>query len=111
MSIKDKFIHNTLEEAGQRMLRKQKAEIEYSLHSKSGKLLNGRSISVNDNTLIFTHPIYERFLDIKKSKNRKKRKQIKIHNRFTYGMYYSLIGTLLYGFTDDVIRTIKKQNN
>ncbi len=114
MSIKDKFIQNTLKEAGQRMLRKQEVEIDYALKLRTGRLLSGRSISVeggSENKLVFSHPIYERFLDMKNLKNRKSKKRRKIHNRFIYGMYYSVIGNLMYGFTDDVIQTIKKQKD
>lgn len=99
-------MQDVLQEEGEKMLRYQGTRISKVVKNRTGTLMNSRSMSVSgddsDGTLTFTHVIYERFLDMKRLGKRKKGKRRKIHNRFTYGMYSTIIRRLMYGFTDEV---------
>lgn len=87
------------------MVTRQGREIEASVGERSGTLLHGRRVTVHDNVLTFTHPVYERFLDMKVIDG-KKHKRVRIHNRFVYGTYSSLAERLMYGYTDDLNEAI-----
>ncbi len=101
MAAVDRFISDTLREAGTRLLTRQGKEISAKVTSRSGRLMSGRSISVTNSTLTLTHPVYERFLDMKKISNRRKSSRRRIHNRFTYGTYASIADRLMNGFFDE----------
>lgn len=107
MAAIDRFIQDTLRDAGDRLITRQGQEISANLKSRTGTLLSGRRVSVSANRLTLTHPIYERFLDIKRLGKRKKR--TRIHNRFVYGTYSSIAERLLAGFAEDVADTIKNR--
>lgn len=113
MDVKGAFVRRVLQEEGERMLERQETAISSRLKSRSGTLVRGRSISVSggnrlDGQLDFKHPIYERFLDMKRlGNNGRKRKGRRIHNRFVFGAYTSIAKQLMYGFTEEVAREIK----
>ena len=79
MDIKGTFVRRVLQEEGERMLKKQETAISSRLTNRSGTLVRSRRISVSggdglDGQLDFKHPIYERFLDMKRlGKNGRKR--------------------------------------
>ena len=102
MGAMERFIQDTLETEGRRLLRNQGAASTGNYRRGTGRLEDGRRISVSatdgGGRLTLTHPVYERFLDIK---NRKK-KRMRIHNRFVFGAYASIVRRLMYGFTDEV---------
>ena len=108
MGAREKFIQDTLEQEGKRLLRNQGAAISAGYRRVTGHLETGRSISVSsgdamDGRLTLTHPIYERFLDIKN----RRRKRLRIHNRFIFGAYASIARRLMYGFTEEVAATFR----
>ena len=103
MGARERFIQDTLEQEGKRLLRNQGAAISSAYRRGTGRLEEGRSISVTggsdaDGRLTLTHPVYERFLDIKN----RRRKRLRIHNRFIFGAYASIARRLMYGFTEEV---------
>jgi len=109
MGARERFIQDTLETEGKRLLRNQGAAIAAGYHRGTGRLEDGRSISVTggsgaDGRLTLTHPIYERFLDIKNHR----RKRMRIHNRFIFGAYASIARRLMYGFTEEVAAAFRK---
>lgn len=106
MSALDRFVTDTLHRAGERMLLHQSWAIEDAYKEQTGRLMRDRRVVVNGSEFIFTHPIYERFLDLKR---RGKRKDIgKIHNRFVYGTWSHITEELMYGFTEEVKEQFRK---
>ncbi len=103
MGARERFIQETLESEGRRMLANQGAAIASGYRRGTGRLEDARSISVSggdgmDGKLTLQHPVYERFLDIR---NRRK-KRLRIHNRFIFGAYAAIARRLMYGFTEEV---------
>ena len=103
MGARERFIQDTLETEGRRLLHNQGAAIAAGYQRGTGRLEEGRSISVSggsdaDGRLTLTYPIYERFLDIKNHR----RKRMRIHNRFIFGAYASIARRLMYGYTEEV---------
>lgn len=101
-------------------MRNQGIEIEKRLQFHTKRLINDRTVSVNQSDdltakLAFTFPAYARFLDIKrKVKRNKKTKATKvkpgyrIHNRFVMGHYYSIAYRIKNEFTSAVADAIRK---
>lgn len=102
MSAIDRFVTDTLQKAGERMLKHQTWAIEDAYRERSGNLLGSRRVTVSGSDFSFTHPIYERFLDIRAKGRSRNAADRKIHNRFVYGTYLSLAEQLMYGFTEEV---------
>lgn len=101
MGARERFIQDTLEQEGKRLLRNQGNAIFLAYNQHTGRLMNDRKISVTGGDtpyLTFEHPIYERFLDLKKKNKRNRR----IHNRFVFGTLYSIARRLMYGLTEEV---------
>ena len=71
------------------------------------------SAAISPNTLIFTHTVQERFLDLKRlrhgSTESKRPKSRQIHNRFVMGTYNAIARELMYGFTEDVAARIRSE--
>lgn len=135
--IQKEFVRRVLEDEGKRLTRNQGIAIGKRLQFHSGRLTNDRQVRIEspdqmDGQLTFTHPDYERFLDLKnrivrrkeraiikqgKNKGKKKtvagsglqkRKGYRIHNRFVFGHYQSIANRLMNEFTDEVAAGIKK---
>lgn len=109
MGARERFVADTLESEGKRLLRNQGVAIAGGYRRGTGRLEEGRSISVTggtdaDGRLTLTHPIYERFLDIKNHR----RKRMRIHNRFIFGAYAAIARRLMYGFTEEVTAAFRK---
>lgn len=112
MSIRERFIDETLQHEGQRMMRNQEVAIRSATKEQSGRLLRERRFSVSDGQLTFTHTAYERFLDLRKIHRGGtvvKRRRRKIHNRFVFGTYAAIARRLMYGFTEEVIADIRQR--
>lgn len=117
MGVKERFIKETLERQGQRMLRRQGVAMEESLRFHTRETLTSRRIYVTEGTemsgtLTFEHTVQERFLDLKRlrhgsEESRRPRNQ-QIHNRFVMSMYNAVANDLLYGFTQEVAERIRK---
>jgi len=107
MAAIDRFVQDTLEQEGARMVRNQGAAIYVAYERRTGRLLSERKVSVSGGdrpVLTFQHVIYERFLDLKKKGGRDRR----IHNRFVYGTYSAISRRLMYGYTDDVAKLFRE---
>lgn len=115
MSVRDRFVKDVLESEGAKLLSRQGTAISSSLKQQSGRLMSSREITVSGGSdmngkLTLEHPIYERFLDMRKpGKNGRKKKGRRIHNRFVFGAYASIAKNLMYGFTDEVADEIRKK--
>ena len=83
--IRARFIYKILQEEGGRFLDRQTSQIQAKVKERSGRLLSGRRFQVYgsdgdfDGELVFTHPIYERFLDIRHLGGREKGTRRQIH--------------------------------
>lgn len=117
MGVKERFIKETLERQGQRMLRRQGVAMEESLRFHTRETLTSRRIYVTEGTemsgtLTFEHTVQERFLDLKRlrhgSEESRRPRNRQIHNRFVMSMYNAVANDLLYGFTQDVAERIRK---
>lgn len=115
--IRTEFIKRTLEEQGKNIDKAQIAAIDKHLHFRTGRLRNERSQEIVtdggfDGMLTFTHPIRERFLDMKPKrkdayKRRKRSKGFPIHNRIFFGYYNRIAYELNYGLTEEVAEKLK----
>lgn len=117
MGVKERFIKETLERQGQRMLRRQGVAMEESLRFHTRETLTSRHIYVTEGTemsgtLTFEHTVQERFLDLKRlrhgSEESRRPRNRQIHNRFVMSMYNAVANDLLYGFTQEVAERIRK---
>ncbi|MBQ3439199.1 MAG: hypothetical protein IJG35_04375 [Bacteroidales bacterium] len=118
MGVKERFIKETLESQGQRMLRAQGQAMEEALRFHTRETYGRRRIAVTEGgelsgTLTFTHTVQERFLDLKRlrhgSTESKRPKSRQIHNRFVMGTYNAIARELMYGFTEDVAARIRSE--
>lgn len=111
--IKKRFVGQILQEEGDRLIRNQGAILDKRLSFHTGRLVSHRRISVSsgdemDGKLSFHHISYQRFLDMRRTVNRKRsfgtrqKRGYRIHNRFVYGTYYAIASRLMYDLTDDV---------
>lgn len=120
--VKKEFVKQSLEEIGSSIRKAQlRAILKYVyFHSPSGlhKSKQEHNFKVTtegnfDGKLTITHPIYERFLDMKvlrsPSGKIKKRKPKPIHNRIIFGHLDYLTNKLAYGLTETVIQDIKQK--
>lgn len=112
MSVRARFVRNVLEEEGRAMIRKQSAALSSQLESRSGHLISSRRVDISggadmDGMMSFSHPDYERYLDIARPAKRKRRRRI--HNRYTFGAYQRIAERLMFEFTDDVAAAIREQ--
>ena len=110
MAAVDRFISQVLREEGQELLTRQTAAIESSgLAVRSGSLLDHRFVSQSSSTLTLTHPVHERFLDIKKSRLKAaRRKNYRIHNRFVYGTFATIADRLMNGYIEEIAENVRK---
>lgn len=118
MGVKERFIKETLESEGRRMLRAQGLAMEESLRFHTRETYARRHIIVTEDgemsgTLTFTHTVQERFLDLRRlrhgSTESRRPKSRRIHNRFVMGMYNAIARELMYGFTEDVAARIREE--
>lgn len=109
MAAIDRFIDSVLKEEGESMLESQGRQISAVLKKQSGYLQSGRTVRISDGVLIFDHPVYERFLDMKtRLASGKTKKGKRIHNRFTYGTFARIADRLMNGYTEEVAVKFKK---
>lgn len=111
---KYKFVRSTLLSEGKRLLKNQEKAISGSLRSRTGALLRERRFRLkgegSDMELVFEHPAYLRFLDIRNRNNRKRKgqtkrstnKDMRIYNRFVMGHYYVIANRLMHDYTEEV---------
>lgn len=109
MGVRERFVREILEDEGRRLYSYQTAAIQRRTVSRSGRLLSGRSVSVQaggdyDGVLSLQHPAYERFLDLARIRRGKTtvRSAKKIHNRYVFGAYSSIAARLMNDLTEDV---------
>lgn len=120
--VRDRFVHKVLKEEGEKLLSAQTRRIEARLGSRTGTLLHRRSVRTYggdgdfDGVLVFTHPVYERFLDMARLGDQEKTTRRRIHNRPVMATYNRVADRLMTEFTDavqaqlrDEIRSIREK--
>ena len=112
MGARERFVLDTLESEGKKFEKYQGEAIRQKIRTRSGHLLSARRIAVRggsdmDGQLTYTHAVYERFLDMRRTKFRRRRRRI--HNRFIFGAYASIAKRLMYGFTEEVAESYRSQ--
>lgn len=110
MGARERFVLDTLESEGKKLDKYQGEAIGQKVKIRSGYILSARHLAVRggnemDGQLTYSHAIYERFLDMRKAKYRRRRRRI--HNRFIFGAYASIAKRLMYGFTEEVADTYR----
>lgn len=109
MSVRDRFIQDTLKRSGNELMTRQGERIVATVKTQTGQMLSSRSIQVyggeNSGILRLTHAAHQRYLDIQKPKKGRKRR---IHNRYTYHAYTSISERLMYGLTEEVAAQIRE---
>lgn len=113
--IRARFIRKVLQEEGNRFLSRQTSQIQSKVKEKSGRLLAGRRFQVYgsdgdfDSELVFMHPIYERFLDIRHLGGREKGVRRQIHNRTTMAAYNRIAERLMTEFTESTQAALRAE--
>lgn len=120
--VRDRFVHKVLKEEGEKLLSSQTRRIEARLESRTGALLHRRSIRIDgghgdfDGVLVFTHPVYERFLDMARLGDQEKTTRRRIHNRPVMATFNRVADRLMTEFTSavqeqlrDEIRSIREK--
>lgn len=106
MATVDRFVQDVLREEGDFLITRQGKEIAARTKSRTGNLISGRRVTTTADRLSFTHPVYERFLDMKRGKRKRRR----IHNRFVYGTYATIADKLMNGIRERVADEFKQIN-
>lgn len=102
--LEGRFIRRVLQDVSKDIDSAQRNYIS-SRGFKSGNWNSGRSFTVYETTLGYSHLKKHRFLDMKTrtSKTGKKKKKFHpIHNRIIWGHYNNIIKELHFGFTNAV---------
>ena len=118
--IQKEFVRRTLEEEGHNINDVQTQAINKYLKFRTGRLLRGRKYDIKgsgemDGKLTITHPVHQRFLDIKPKNvsvnmqgfRKRSRKAFPIHNRIVFGHLNRIAFNLMYGLTEEVRESIK----
>lgn len=105
MSVRDRFILDTLKRAGDELMTRQGEQIAATVTTRTGAMLSSRSVQVSGDRLRFTHAAHQRYLDITEPKKGRKRR---LHNRYTYHAFTSISERLMYGLTEEVAAQIRE---
>lgn len=118
--IKDEFVRRVFEDHSERWLKNQESlMLSKRLNFHTNRLRDDRELEIVNASelngrLEFTHPDYERFLDMKRSVRRKRgegfrtKRGYQIHNRPIFGHFFSIGRDLMFGLTNDVKDEIKR---
>lgn len=90
------------------------AEQNKTFNGFSNPLWQKRTMQNSDVSLVFSHRIEERFLDMKVRKvegRRKDKKHYDVHNRILMGNYAGIMKELTYGLTEQVKENIRNNFN
>jgi len=108
--LEGRFIARVLSEESQEI----DQEINKAMIGFSAQTNKGRSFNVRDTTLTYTHPLTNRFIDMKHrqtEKGRIKKKSYKIHNNILFGYANNIVSRISFGFTQDVKDEMLKLHN
>lgn len=107
--VEQKFIDRMLKEEAHEIFRAQDRIISRHNVTKMVPEITRRRFSVSNNRLTVTHPIRQRFIDMKNIRGQRQR-SIQIHNKIVYGHFNNIIKKLAFGFTEDVKNMIAQEH-
>lgn len=118
MSVRTRFIEDVteiLEDEGNKMLRRQGNAMKRQLQFHTGRLYSDRGIDIESDgghtvAMVYHHVLYERFLDMKHIRHGSRivSQNYRIHNRFIFGTYKSIIRRLEDTLTESFKSMIQK---
>lgn len=99
--VEQKYIDRVLATEARNMFREQnKVAARFNVRSKVPEI-NRRRFTVSGGRLVVTHPIRQRFIDMKTIRGQRQR-AIQIHNKIVYTHFNYIVNQMAYGFTQDV---------
>lgn len=113
--IKARFIHKILNEEAAKFLTSQTSRIEAVLTEHTGYLRTHRTARAYgsdgdfEGEIQFTHPAYERFLDMARLSGQEKGHRRRIHNRPIMKTYNRIAERLMTEFTDQTQQTLREE--
>lgn len=105
--LEGRFINKVLTEESQDI----NDEISTRMSGFSTSTSRGRNFVVRDHELTYSHPMRNRFIDMKTRQTEKgkiKKKNYKVHNNVLFGYANNIVRRLSYGFTEDVKKEMMK---
>ena len=118
--VEQRFVEEVLTSEGQRLLKNQEAAFAARLHFHTGRIASERKAEVSSpenmsGKLTMTHMAYERFLDMRTirrgAKEFRRKKPIRVHNRFIIAHFNTIAYRLANDFTDAVVARIRASLN
>lgn len=106
--IEQKYIDRVLQEEATNILRAQDRIISRYRATEKVPELGRRRFSVSGGKAEFTHPLRQRFIDMKYRKG-VRQKEIPVHNKIVYAHFNNIINKLAFGLTDDVRELIANE--
>lgn len=108
--IEQKYIDRVLQEEGSNILHAQDRVISRYNVARQVPEIGRRRFTVSNGKAEFTHPIRQRFIDMKYRRGVKQR-SIPIHNKIVYGHFNKVVRRMAFGFTDDIKEMIANEHN
>lgn len=113
--IRARFIHKILNEEAHKFMQAQTSRIQSVLTERTGYLLTHRSAQAFgsdgdfEGVIVFQHPAYERFLDMRKLNNQEKGHRRYIHNRPIMKTYNRIAERLMTEFTQEMRESLRAE--
>ena len=108
--IEQKYIDRVLKEESSNIMKAQDRIIgRYNIRQQVPEI-GRRRYTVSNGKAEFTHPIRQRFIDMKYRKG-VKQKTIPIHNKIVYGHFSHIVNKLAFGFTQEIKELIANEYN
>lgn len=108
--IEEKYIERVLKDESTEIFRAQERVISRFNVTKSIPEITQRKFSVIGTRMEFTHPIRQRFIDMRRIRGGRQR-PVPIHNKVIYNHFNGIINKLAYGFIDAIKEAIGNEYN
>ena len=108
--IEGKYIERVLNDESTEIYRAQERLISRFNVTKSIPEITQRKFSVVGTRMEFTHPLRQRFIDMRRIRGGRQR-PVPLHNKVIYNHFNRIINKLAYGFTEDIKNAIGKEYN
>lgn len=113
--VRARFIKRILDDEAKKFISAQSSRIEAVLTQRSGNLLQSRSAKAYgsdgdfEGVIVFEHPAYERFLDMRRLSGQSKGHHRYIHNRPIMKTYNRIAERLMTEFTDETQAALRAE--
>ncbi|UOB16571.1 hypothetical protein [Abyssalbus ytuae] len=108
--LEQKYIERVLKDESTEINRAQERLISRFNVKKYVPEITQRKFRVVGTRLESTHPIRERFIDMRRTSGVRQR-PIPLHNKVIYGHFNNIINKLAYGLTEEIKQTIGQEYN